>query len=292
MSDMSFDQGAAEQLQMMSPPQVAPAPMPEQPAAPVPVAMPEGEPTDIPVVPTGDEGMRWGTVARTLQSNKQPNFGADYSFSFRPVAGMSANLTPAQQRHVKQSVRRSEMMDGSPVEYYTGEFLVNADGVIARPPYNPKKDTYDILYSLRPAQWRAIQQILVATGKYGDVRPYNKNITDRDQEVFSELLMSANAIGTTWDVALGRLMARGGTFSGSGNQKYRSPMSDPVKGVTDAVAERLGRQLTTEDVDTVVAALAPKPEQMGAVPGEQPVDEQARRLVQTVDIFNQMLAQR
>ena len=292
MSDMSFDQTAAEQLQVMSPPQVEPATMPETPPAPMPVAIPEGQTADIPVVPVADEEMRWGTVTRTLQSNKQPNFGPDYSFSYRPVAGMGANLTPAQQRHVKQSVRRSEMFDGTPVEYYTGEFLVNADGVIARPPYNPKKDTYDILYSLRPAQWRAVQQILVATGKYGDVRPYNKNITDRDQEVFSELLMSANVVGTTWDVALARLIARGGTFSGSGNQKYRSPMADPVKGVTDAVAERLGRQLTTGDVDTVVAALSPKPEQMGAVPGEQPVDEQAQRLVQTVDIFNQMLAER
>lgn len=273
MSDVSFDQMAAQQLQAEMPPEVMPAeptvPTPE----PEPVAAPVGMPADVAVVPVVDGEMRWGNVVKTLQNNRRPNFGPNFSFSYRPVVGMGGNLSPAQQARVKEFVRRSQMQDGTPVEYYTGEFLVNADGVIARPPYNPKKDTYDILYSLRPAQRHAVQQMLVASGRYGGARPYNKNITAEDQNVFSELLMSANTIGTTWDVALARVISGGGTFSGYGNNKFRS----------EVPSETAPQQAPAQPQMPVEAP----PVEMG-----QPVDEQASRLVQVVDIFNEMLAER
>lgn len=304
MSNVPFDQMAAQQLEAMSPP----SPMPETPAqdsrnigTPAETMIPEQDGTaDIqtPVVPAPDGQMRWSGVAKTLRNGRRPMFGPDYKFVVRPVSGISDKLSAEQQNAVKSSIRRSRMSDGTPIEYYTGGFLVNADGVVVRPPYNVRKDTYDILYSLRPAQLRSVQQFLVASGKYGSGRPQNRSITSRDYNAFADLLEAANVTGVTWDVALSRMIASGGTFGRGGHARRRDNTPDDVAAmITDAVSQRLGRTLTADDVDAVVSALSQQQQQASAPMGQpgdggQPVDEQASRLVQVVDIFNEMLAER
>lgn len=313
MSDMMMPppDAAAVPADMAPMPEMAAPEMAAPPVEPAAPMIPMGEPPVEPPIapsPMGAEGaLDWKTFFRNGKNNAKPKWGPGFSYAYRPITGISGSLSESQRAEVMRGIRRTGFTDPSaPAEHYTGSYLVDGEGRVARSQYDLQDDTYKIVYSIPSTRMSVIKQMMNSAGMYGEVQPRPNVVSKEDHAAFRTLLSEANRQGVTWDVALARVLRSGGTFTHSGGNNWRDPTpEDPFDYLRQSMRQVLGRQLTTEDVDRMIGSLvgseapgAPAPVPPAPVLPPQgaqeapPVDERANGFVGAVDLFSEMLRNR
>lgn len=145
------------------------------------------------------------------------------------------------------------------VKMYEGQYLVDADGMIARPQYNVN-EAYSQLAALGDAANRsAFLNRLYALGVYGKSKPTVTGFAQRDQRAMAEAMLYANANGVTLDVALTKMAADPNVKANmkalgiSGAGRVRTTPTQDLRAVfRQATGQVLGRQLSDAEIDKFI----------------------------------------
>lgn len=183
-------------------------------------------------------------------------FSEDFPYPRRRVTGYGPNLTDEQKIAVTKNFKIYGLpSQGKQGTVYEGNFLVDADGKVARAPYSPKEDTYNILFAMSDAQRLDTLRILASRGFYGSGKPSKTGTLDKDRSAFAEFLDYANSKGRTWDVMRQQIVMTPGFGVGGGTSYRTTPKEDLTEYLRKASLDRLGRTMSKADIDKAVAAI-------------------------------------
>jgi hypothetical protein len=176
----------------------------------------------------------------------------DYEVPARAFKGFSGNVTAAEQATLSKKLSRF-----GPQQVYKGSYLVNESGLIDKKPYNPNKDVFAEMYSIKDTTTlRAYQSLLYSRGFYGRNKPSLTGTMSTDRSAFKELLTYANSRGYTWQALIPEIASMPMTMGGGGRSRYRvSAPEDITEYLRQASLEKLGRTMSKEDVDKAIAAI-------------------------------------
>ena len=176
----------------------------------------------------------------------------DYDVPARAFKGFSGNVTAEQQSMLSKKLSRF-----GPQQVYKGSYLVNESGLIDHKPYNPNKDVYTEMYSVKDiTTLRAYQSLLYSRGFYGKNKPSLTGTLSADRSAFKEFLVYANSRGYTWQALIPEIAAMPMVKGMGGGTKYRvSAPEDITEYLRQASLEKLGRTMSKEDVDKAIAAI-------------------------------------
>lgn len=205
-------------------------------------------------------------------SNAQNPQQEETSLSMEPpmVASSQGGLDPRQQleeREVKgvldQSLQPTQQQitrtgAGGRTFYYTGQNLVNADGIISRPQYSGTYDeAYQELAKMDPAERRGFLTSLQKLGVYEGSKPSTTGFDNRDFAAVSRAMLYANVKGVTLDVALA-LMASDPSIAtgvGVGGPAIRTTASQDLRAVfRQATQQVLGRDVPDKEIEKFIRA--------------------------------------
>ena len=176
----------------------------------------------------------------------------DYDVPARAFKGFSGNVTAAEQSTLSKKLSRF-----GPQQVYKGSYLVNESGLIDHKPYNPNKDVYTEMYSVKDiTTLRAYQSLLYSRGFYGKNKPSQTGTLSADRSAFKEFLVYANSRGYTWQALIPEIAAMPMVKGMGGSTKYRvSAPEDITEYLRQASLEKLGRTMSKADVDKAIAAI-------------------------------------
>lgn len=171
----------------------------------------------------------------------------------RKVALTQENIAAGASQAVS-TARRVE--GGSSVAYYSGDMLVNRDGIITRGPYSDN----DAELVLREVSLQGNTKLneflntLSSHGYYQGNKPSNlaksgQGFANDDFSAVSMFLEQANRKGLTWDAYLPAVEASAGTYSGGGGGGSYSSKEDIAVYLRSAGFKYLGRPMTKEEID-------------------------------------------
>jgi len=155
----------------------------------------------------------------------------------------------------------SEQQFFAPGQMYTGQYLVDKDGQLARPQYSTD-EAYSELARLGDAADRtAFLNRLYTLGVYGKSRPTVTGFASRDQNAMAQAMLYANANGVTLDVALTMMAADPNVQANikalgiGGAARIRTTPKQDLRAVFKQASQNiLGRDLSDDEVDKFVRA--------------------------------------
>lgn len=176
----------------------------------------------------------------------------------RVFTGFSPTISEQQKVAIKASVGyygKPGGKDYAPV--YSGEFLVDSNRLIARPPYSDE-DVANELFKMRDGERLSTLDLLKTRGFYGNGKPSRVGTLSVDRTAFGEFLDYANKKGYTWQSLMREVADAAATYSGSGGSGSRirvTPKEDIAAYLRKSSLERLGRTMNKADVDRAIAAI-------------------------------------
>lgn len=119
--------------------------------------------------------------------------------------------------------------------------------------YDTSREAKTILWTMGDVKRQNVINILYRKGWYGNRKP-GSGVSDKDIEVFSELLTYSNLQGQTWDVLIGQLMKAPDMASlrGGGSRVIRPSSEDLTEVLQRTALETVGKKLSDDDVNTLV----------------------------------------
>lgn len=184
-------------------------------------------------------------------------FSPDFRYVRREINGINPDLTQEQVQSIGSKIAVAGPPSGRK-RFYDGEFLVDSRGYITRAPYDPRQDTYNVLFGEigDTAQRALFLDLLASRGFYGTGKPSAAGTLARDRTAVGEFLVAANAAGYTWDSFLAQIAVQPGGAVRGGGAKYRVSEPEDIEAyLRKASLERLGRTMTRADVDKAIAAI-------------------------------------
>ena len=199
----------------------------------------------------------------------------------------------------------------SPTRMYTGQYLVDKDGMIARPQYSTSEAYAELAGLGDTSKRRAFLNRLYALGVYGKSRPTVTGFASRDQNAMAQAMLYANANGVTVDVALTMMAADPNIQANikavgvSSRARVRTTPTQDLRAVFKQASQNiLGRDLSDDEVDKFVrsynasevrearggvAAPTPGTAAQEAVRGAAPVEAGAMGMLRLAEIMDQSL---
>ena len=175
-----------------------------------------------------------------------------------PSTGSSNALLPGVRLRPRKVTSVAEGVTVAETEYtpqgYTGQNLVNKDGVLVRGQYSEDEAFSEIAQFGTPAERLAVLNRLAALGLYGNSRPSSTGTMSRDISAVKNAMLYANAEGVTLDVAL-NLMAADPNIKAkvAGGARVRTTAKQDLRQVfKQAAGSVLGRQLSDAEVEKFV----------------------------------------
>lgn len=175
-----------------------------------------------------------------------------------PSTGSSNALLPGVRLRPRKVTSVAEGVTVAETEYtpqgYTGQNLVNKDGVLVRGQYSEDEAFSEIARFGTPAERSAVLNRLAALGLYGNSRPSSTGTMSRDISAVKNAMLYANAEGVTLDVAL-NLMAADPNIKAkvAGGARVRTTAKQDLRQVfKQAAGSVLGRQLSDAEVEKFV----------------------------------------
>lgn len=168
----------------------------------------------------------------------RPDFESMYGMTPREAAGLRPGI------------------DFLSTPLYSGQNLVNEEGVIERAPYNlsTSEEVNGVLSELSDSDRRTLLNFLYAKGFYDtESGPTATGLSSRDQQAVAKLLFVANIQGVTWRLAMDYVannpLFTNPNISASGAGGRRIPPEEELRLVmTDATHRMLGRAPTPGEV--------------------------------------------
>jgi hypothetical protein len=219
------------------------------------------------VASTADQSFADFLATVGAQTSTSQTFGPDFQYSKRVISGVSSSLTPEQQKVIASQLKGVGIPGvADSKRYYEGEFLVDANGVISRGPYDARKDSVNILYQLSPQTRLSVSNLIASRGFYGNSKPTAAGTLSTDRSAWAEFLTAANAEGLTWDTFAQKLSLQPPVRSVGGGSKYRVSEREDIEAyLRQASLERLGRTMTKSDVDNAISSIQQR-EAAGSAP--------------------------
>lgn len=175
-----------------------------------------------------------------------------------PSTGSSNALLPGVRLRPRKVTSVAEGVTVAKTEYtpqgYTGQNLVNKDGVLVRGQYSEDEAFSEIARFGTPAERSAVLNRLAALGLYGNSKPSSTGTMSRDISAVKNAMLYANAEGVTLDVAL-NLMAADPNIKAkvAGGARVRTTAKQDLRQVfKQAAGSVLGRQLSDAEVEKFV----------------------------------------
>lgn len=175
-----------------------------------------------------------------------------------PSTGSSNALLPGVRLRPRKVTSVAEGVTVAETEYtpqgYTGQNLVNKDGVLVRGQYSEDEAFSEIARFGTPAERSAVLNRLAALGLYGNSKPSSTGTMARDISAVKNAMLYANAEGVTLDVAL-NLMAADPNIKAkvAGGARVRTTAKQDLRQVfKQAAGSVLGRQLSDAEVEKFV----------------------------------------
>lgn len=175
-----------------------------------------------------------------------------------PSTGSSNALLPGVRLRPRKVTSVAEGVTVAETEYtpqgYTGQNLVNKDGVLVRGQYSEDEAFSEIARFGTPAERSAVLNRLAALGLYGNSKPSSTGTMSRDISAVKNAMLYANAEGVTLDVAL-NLMAADPNIKAkvAGGARVRTTAKQDLRQVfKQAAGSVLGRQLSDAEVEKFV----------------------------------------
>jgi hypothetical protein len=140
---------------------------------------------------------------QTTANKSGANYLLGYAYPQRIIKG---NVSQIPNSEIVKDIETFRGGGGT-VQKYTGSFLVDLNGNIARKQYDlsPMGESNTILLELlakNPVRYKTFTNLLQTRGYYGSAKPSTNRVDQVDRYAFSEFLNNvANANGVTWDVA-------------------------------------------------------------------------------------------
>lgn len=192
------------------------------------------------------------------QTNTTTDEVSDNPPQLIPSTGSSNALLPGVRLRPRKVTSVAEGVTVAETEYtpqgYTGQNLVNKDGVLVRGQYSEDEAFSEIAQFGTPAERLAVLNRLAALGLYGNSRPSSTGTMARDISAVKNAMLYANAEGVTLDVAL-NLMAADPNIKAkvAGGARVRTTAKQDLRQVfKQAAGSVLGRQLSDAEVEKFV----------------------------------------
>ena len=174
-------------------------------------------------------------------------------------------LKPRKYRDIAPSLKESfpetEQQFFMPGRMYKGQYLVDANGIIARPQYSASEAYAELARRGDAADRGAFLNRLYALGIYGKSRPTVTGFAQRDQNAMAQAMLYANANGVTVDVALTKMAADPNVQANikaigvGGAARVRTTPKQDLRSVFKQASQNiLGRDLSDDEVDKFVRA--------------------------------------
>lgn len=227
-----------------------------------------------------------------------------------PSTGSSNALLPGVRLRPRKVTSVAEGVTVAETEYtpqgYTGQNLVNKDGVLVRGQYSEDEAFSEIARFGTPAERSAVLNRLAALGLYGNSRPSSTGTMSRDISAVKNAMLYANAEGVTLDVAL-NLMAADPNIKAkvAGGARVRTTAKQDLRQVfKQAAGSVLGRQLSDAEVEKFVrsynamevseamgGAAVPTAQTaaMQAVEASNPEEAGAMKMLGYADVIDQLM---
>lgn len=225
-------------------------------------------------------------------------------------SGSSNALLPGVRLRPRKVTSVAEGVTVAETEYtpqgYTGQNLVNKDGVLVRGQYSEDEAFSEIARFGTPAERSAVLNRLAALGLYGNSKPSSTGTMSRDISAVKNAMLYANAEGVTLDVAL-NLMAADPNIKAkvAGGARVRTTAKQDLRQVfKQAAGSVLGRQLSDAEVEKFVrsynamevseamgGATAPTAQTaaMQAVEASNPEEAGAMKMLGYADVIDQLM---
>lgn len=165
----------------------------------------------------------------------------------RKAFGVAPTLDP------KSIAKQSKPGTDAGSFFYTGQNLVDKDGMVARGQYQ-ESEAYSELASMTPARRQQFLNRLAAVGVYGNSKPTRTGFSTQDLSAMREALLYANSKGVTIDVAATLLATEVGSLPGAGTRVRTTASQDLREVFRQTAGQMLGRQLSDAEADKFVKA--------------------------------------
>lgn len=227
-----------------------------------------------------------------------------------PSTGSSNALLPGVRLRPRKVTSVAEGVTVAETEYtpqgYTGQNLVNKDGVLVRGQYSEDEAFSEIARFGTPAERSAVLNRLAALGLYGNSKPSSTGTMSRDISAVKNAMLYANAEGVTLDVAL-NLMAADPNIKAkvAAGARVRTTAKQDLRQVfKQAAGSVLGRQLSDAEVEKFVrsynamevseamgGAAAPTAQTaaLEAVEASNPEEAGAMKMLGYADVIDQLM---
>lgn len=145
----------------------------------------------------------------------------------------------------------TSITDNQNMFVYTGPDLVDRAGIVQRKRYEPT-EAYAELVRLGPSRGALLNR-LYALGVYGNAKPSQSGLEDKDLNAMAQLLDAANEYGRTYDVALELATVEMGKKRTGGGVRFRPTPKQDLRTVFKNVSQQvLGRDMSDAEADRFV----------------------------------------
>lgn len=182
----------------------------------------------------------------------EPPTGTGSTLPQRRATGVSPSLGEPAMFAQQQQPFITAVADNPNMFIYTGQNLVDRNGVVSRAPYE-RTEAYAELSKLGGFRG-AILNSLYSLGVYGKMKPSQTGLEERDIAAMATLLDVANQYGREWDVALDLARVEFGKQRTGGARFRPTPKQDLRQVFRNVSSQVLGREMSDAEADKFVRA--------------------------------------
>jgi hypothetical protein len=216
--------------------------------------------TEIPIPVKDDKGM--STTAPGIVGGKN-------SLSGDGLNPVQVTVKPGQKVNVQESeitnVQKTPLTtaestsarvreSGSTITFgYTGNSLVDKNGAISRPQYDPNTEAYSYIAKMDTGERLSFLNKLYSRGLYNGSKPSTTGFASKDIGAVQDFMLYANSKRSTGDVALSILLAEVGSVGGG--TAIRTTAKADIRSIfKDATRRMLGRDVPPGVIERFVKA--------------------------------------
>lgn len=165
------------------------------------------------------------------------------------ISNVQRNLLPTTEA---SSARLRE--SGSTISFdYTGNSLVDKNGAISRPQYDPNTEAYSYIAKMDTTERLDFLNKLYSRGLYNGSKPSTTGFASKDIGAVQDFMLYANSKRATGDVAMSLLLSEFGNVGGA--KAIRTTAKQDIRAVfRDATRRMLGRDVPPDAIEKFVRA--------------------------------------
>jgi hypothetical protein len=214
--------------------------------------------TEIPVPVRDDSGISKTAPGISGGKNSLPSDGLNpVQVTVQPgqkVNVQESEITNVQKNPLATTEASSARLreSGSTITFgYTGNSLIDKNGAISRPQYDPNTEAYSYLAKMDTGERLSFLNKLYSRNLYNGSKPSTTGFASKDIGAVQDFMLYANSKRVTGDVALSLLLAEFGSVGGA--KAIRTTPKQDIRAIFKTVSSTtLGRELPPDVIERFV----------------------------------------